>query len=127
MEDTVQSPSGETYFFDEFRQPPRRARLFASIAFAALLILGSVSYSFWWKAPAEFPVGTLLVLPSGTTLGQASELLLQKQMIRSPWWFKATSVLLGEERGLKAGKYYLEKPLSVFGVSFLLTKGNFHQ
>lgn len=111
----------EIVFSDQYRKRNRRPLLF--------LLLGALCLGFtfmcvlWWKAPELFPVNSSISIEKGMTLGQAAILLAERHVIRSPFWFKTWSIYWGGEKGLKAGQYYLDVPLSVSEVAKRLTGG----
>lgn len=92
---------------------------FGWIFFVALSIL----YVLWWRAPREFPAGMHITVERGTTLNETTVFLTGKDVIRSPFWFKAWSVILGGSRGVKAGTYYFSAPLSVIPLAWRMTRG----
>lgn len=92
-------------------------------ACAAGLFLLLILYAAWWKAPSTFPVGIVVSVRNGMTLNETATLLAELHVIRSPFWFKAWSVLLGGEGGLKAGSYYLSAPASVSQLAGQFTRG----
>lgn len=94
-----------------------------------LLLLGTgftmlmLFHVLWWRAPAAFPSGALVTIARGMTLGGAATLLYDKSVIRSSFWFKAWSVVLDGEDGVKAGTYSLTEPIAVFRVAWQFTRG----
>ncbi len=90
------------------------------IIFLAVLLVTHVSF---WRAPSDFPVGSSVSIAKGATISSASLLLAEKHIVRSPFWFKVWSVLLGEGTGVKAGEYNLSEALPVFSVAHNFTAG----
>lgn len=80
-------------------------------------------YALWWRAPSGFPSGTLVTIERGTTIGEAARLLYDAHVIRSRFWFKAWSVMLDGEGGVKTGTYSLTEPIAVFRVAWQFTRG----
>ena len=97
-----------------------RSFIFTSAVFVVLIV---VIYTLQWRAPQGFPSGIQITISEGMTLGEAAVLLAEKNVIRSPFWFNAWSVLLSGESGLKAGKYHLSAPISVPQMAVRLTRG----
>lgn len=102
------------------RRSPSRIILLTLGGGLALFLL---FYALWWRAPSEFPSGSLVTIERGATVGEAAQLLYDAHVIRSPFWFKAWSVLLDGEGGVKAGTYSLGEPISVFRVAWQFTRG----
>lgn len=109
-------------FYRRFRRRGVYKRL-ALIAGGTILVFTFMLYFVWWKAPPKFPVGVFVVVKEGMTINEVSKLLTEMQTVRSEFWFKAWSVLLGGNKGLKAGEYYLSAPLSVFELAQRFTRG----
>ena len=103
-------------------QTQSRFRLFLYFGGVFLVTL-SILHMLWWRAPREFPAEAQIGVPKGMTIGNVSKLLAEKDIVRSPFWFKAWSVLLGGKTGLKAGEYYFSEPISVAGLAWRLSRG----
>jgi len=103
-------------------QARSRARLFVYFGLVLLAML-SILYALWWRAPQDFPADAYITVERGMTLGGVSILLPEKNVIHSPFWFKAWGTLLGGNRGLKAGTYYFSAPLSVVRLAWRMTYG----
>lgn len=109
-------------FYDRFRQRRLLPRLLC-IGFGGILALTFVCYAVWWKAPPKFPAGVFVAVTEGMTVSEVSTLLADIQAVRSQFWFKTWSVLLGGNKGIRAGEYYFSAPLSVFELARRLTRG----
>ncbi len=113
--------------------PPALLRGYGRAVFIPRLIIPTVAavfvlvffsiHALWWRAPSRFPVGISVSIKEGMTLGEASLLLDRMEIVRSAFWFKIWSTLLGGDRGLKAGEYYLSVPASVFQLAKRFTQG----
>src|SRR3989338_9824420 len=75
--------------------------------------------------PFYYPAGTLITVPQGIGLYGLAELLEEKNVIRSPFWFRATAIILGGERDMKAGQYYLPYPQSIFALAWRISRGDY--
>lgn len=116
--------SRDTFFFDRYA----RTALSSWLAWlgGAVIVIVIVIVSFWffaWRAPARFPSDTYFAVQKGATLAETARRLAGRDFVRSRFWFKAWSVALGGQGGLKAGEYYFSAPLSVVGVARRLTSG----
>ncbi len=109
-------------FYERFRQRTFSVWKLVSVFTVLLCTLILVS-AFLWSAPKDFPVGVSVTVKQGMTAGQIALLLVEADAIRSPFWFKVWSVLLGGNTGIRAGEYYFSKPLSVIEMARRLTAG----
>lgn len=82
-----------------------------------------IFYAILWRAPSTFPIGTLVSAKQGTSISEVADLLFRKGAIRSPFWFKVWTTLLGGRAGLKAGDYYLSEPSSVISLASRFADG----
>ncbi len=113
---------------DTAKRPERAAVL---LPFGRLLKVGallslalfSFLYLAYWRAPVPFPTGTTLSIARGTTIRQASEIAYKIHAIRSQFWLKVWSVLLGGKSGVHEGDYFLKEPASVITLAYRLTAG----
>lgn len=120
------APPGPAFFYDRFRARPlsRTWLVSVSVIVIVIVIVITLLWLFFWRAPAGFPVGASIEVPKGAGLNGAAELLSERKVIRSPFWFKAASVLRNGERRVKAGVYSFSKPVSVFALAKELVRGN---
>ncbi len=88
-----------------------------------LLALFSFLYLAYWRAPVPFPTGATLSIAKGMTIQQTSELAYKLHAIRSPFWLKAWSVMLGGKSGVHEGDYFLKEPAAVITLAYRLTSG----
>ncbi len=91
-------------------QSPRKF-LFLGVTVFAVLLFFFVYLRI--SAPAEFPIDTVVTVEKGQTLGVWAETLSDMKAVKSPFVFKALTVLFGGGRGLTAGDYYLENKQNV--------------
>ncbi|MDO8424150.1 MAG: endolytic transglycosylase MltG [bacterium] len=73
--------------------------------------------------PAAFPSGSIVNVPEGSGLYSLSEKLEEEGVIRSPFWFRAAAIMLGGERDMKAGQYYLSRPQNPFVIAWRIFRG----
>lgn len=119
--DSLLSPN-DSGFYRHFRQRHFWRKGFAFLG-VAMVVLGFAVYTFGWRAPGNFPDGASVTVGQGMTLSEVATLLAKQNAIRSPFWFKVWSRLLGGSKGVKAGEYYLSVPISVFELANRLTAG----
>ncbi len=77
------------------------------------------------SAPRNFPTGEIVTVASGSGLYKVGQVLEQEHVIRSPFWFRAVSILLGGERRLQAGQYFLSKPEPVTLIAWRILHGRY--
>lgn len=75
--------------------------------------------------PLRYPTGEIVNVPEGLGLYQVGRLLEEERVIRSPFWFRAVAIILGGERRLQAGQYYLQRPQSVAVIAWRILHGNY--
>lgn len=98
---------------------PRDLRKFVwTLGFFIIFIIWTLT------APLSFPKGDIITVPEGSGLQSISKLLEEENIIRSPLWFRVSSILLGGERGMKAGEYYFSRPQSVLSVAWRIFRGD---
>src|SRR3989344_8439150 len=73
--------------------------------------------------PRAFPTGSIITISPGTGLYALSKDLEEENVIRSPFWFRTSAMILGGERDMKAGQYYLSHPQSPFVLAWRILHG----
>lgn len=88
-------------------------------------ILGLIFIALVWGVapPEDYPRGKIVNIPQGTGLYQAGVILEKENVIRSSFWFRTISIILGGERKLQAGQYYLSRPESVAVIAWRMLHG----
>ncbi|MFZ2484604.1 MAG: endolytic transglycosylase MltG [Minisyncoccia bacterium] len=93
-----------------------------------LFIAGAVLLSlfFWFTAPPfSFPTDSIVVVSEGTGLFELSEKLREERVVRSPFWFRVAAIVLGGERDMKAGEYYMSRPENTFVIAWRVLHGDY--
>ncbi len=75
--------------------------------------------------PFDFPSGSIINIAEGSGLQTLSIKLKEEHVIRSPFWFRVAAIILGGERDMKAGQYYLERPQSPFLIAWRILYGRY--
>jgi len=75
--------------------------------------------------PGDFPTGSMVMVAEGSGLLALSENLEEQNVVRSPFWFRAAAIILGGEREMKAGQYYMERPQSPFLIAWRIHRGHY--
>jgi UPF0755 protein len=104
----------------------RASRLFLSGTLVALVaVLAGAALLWWdWHAPYKrVPKEILVSIPKGMHAGQVMELLSREGMVRNRVSFKLAYGLFGHPRGLRAGTYKFDRPLSPIQVIEKLNRG----
>ncbi|MBI2476264.1 MAG: endolytic transglycosylase MltG [Candidatus Taylorbacteria bacterium] len=95
------------------------------LAVLSLIFLFAAFYVLYLKAPAQFPVRTITTIEQNAGLNAIAQNLLERKIIRSPFWFRVAVILTTGEKGIQAGDYLFEKPAGVLSVMWRLTHGRF--
>ncbi|MEQ1561173.1 MAG: endolytic transglycosylase MltG [Nitrospira sp.] len=103
--------------------PKKRKRLYAS---ASIFFFFSFLYIFFHAAPRDFPVGQVVTINIGESLQTITTALHEAHVIRSPFVFRTTVILLGGEKKVIAGDYMLDKREGSYDIAHRLVKGKFH-
>jgi UPF0755 protein len=101
-----------------WRDPPH-------FVLTASVILVLIAYLFFVRAPAGFPVGSIVSVPKGATLEETSDILRDTGVIRSPLALKGIVLLAGRERDVVAGDYFFSTRRNVFGVARRIVRGEY--
>lgn len=105
-----------------WREHSNRRTTFILLSASIVVLLG---YAFFIKAPADFPVGTLVEVQDGQTTEELSRALKEQHVIRSPLAFKALVMLLGTDRHVRAGDYLFKEPKNVLAIAQAMSRGAF--
>jgi UPF0755 protein len=91
-----------------------------------LLFLGLFFVISSWLVlpPLSFPVDSIITVTEGDGLYKLADSLKKDKVIRSPFWFRMVAVVLGGERDMKAGQYYLSHPQNVFMIAWRVFHGD---
>lgn len=103
----------------EFFQDKRNFLVTAVLALFFFLI-------FIFTPPWSFPSKSIITVSEGTGLSTLSMNLEEANVIRSPFWFRIFAIILGGERNMKAGQYYLSRPLNTFTIAWRIFHGHYN-
>lgn len=112
------------FHFDLRRLPEnqeRRSRLSFTIALIVLVLF----YTFVYSSPSAFPVGKIVTVEKGASLGEITELFEKNSVVRSALWLKIIIRVAGVQTGVYAGDYFFPKRKNILGVARMITTGNF--
>jgi UPF0755 protein len=92
-----------------------------------MFILGVFLVLLVWGVapPRDFPKGEMVNIPEGTGLYSVGEILREENVIRSPFWFRTISIILGGERRVQAGHYYMPHSQNVLMIAWRVFHGDY--
>ncbi|WP_082685386.1 endolytic transglycosylase MltG [Ferroacidibacillus organovorans] len=105
-------------------KPRLRRRGGVSLLVAFALFWGGFSSYQGIYLPGNVSKTTWINIPAGATSTQIADLLYQKEVIRSPFWFRAYLALSGQADRLQAGRYPFSPGQNVPSVVGELTRGS---
>jgi UPF0755 protein len=73
----------------------------------------------------DFPINSIYTVKKGTGLNSLAMDLKDKNIIKSPFYFKVFSVLFGGTKGIIAGDYVLDEPEGVISLAQRISHGDF--
>lgn len=88
------------------------------------IVLFVISF-FPTTPPFSFPSGSIVTIPEGVGLYLLAERLREEKVIRSPFWFRMVTIILGGERDMKAGQYLMSGPQNVFFIAWRVFHGDY--
>lgn len=83
-------------------------------------------FIFILTPPWSFPSKSITTVSPGTGLYTLSINLEEARVIRSPFWFRIFAIIMGGERNMKAGQYYLSRPLNSFTIAWRIFHGHYN-
>ncbi|MFO0718898.1 MAG: endolytic transglycosylase MltG [Candidatus Paceibacterota bacterium] len=100
-------------------------RIFSSILLSVVVIGTLCTHLFFWTAPFSFSSQSVFIIEKGTSISVVAKDLAEKNIIRSPLFFKIMVVLIGRGNGVKAGDYFFTKPQNIYEVASRLIKAEY--
>ena len=97
------------------------------IFYATILVVSlSLVYFFFFSAPSNFPVPSVIQIEPGMSLRSISSLLKKDQIIRSRIAFEYLAIFSGGEKRIVSADYLFDKKLPVWQVVLRIVKGEHH-
>lgn len=96
--------------------------IFSSLAVVVIFL---ITLSFILKVPTNFPPNSVYTVEKGWGLSTLAIDLKNKNIIKSPFWFKAFSVLFGGPKGIMAGDYVLTEEDGTISLAWRFSHGEF--
>jgi len=107
---------------DKWRVHTNRRSLIALVVGGVIAIYAYIALI---QPPGNFPIGELVLVPSGTSVSQIALELEAQGVIRSPLAFKALIMIFGDERNVRAGDYLFKEPKDIFAITRAMSTGAF--
>lgn len=95
------------------------------VAFLIIFFL-AVAYIYVHLPPSDFPKGEIVSVKAGESLQEITNTLYERNVIKFPFVFRTTVILLGGEKKVIAGDYLLDKVEGPADLAFRLIHGKFH-
>lgn len=89
----------------------------------AFLIIVVPTFLYFSTPPRDFPIGEIVKIKSGITLGQAAELLEEEAVIRSAKFMQILALTRDRKFTVVSGSYLFNDPVSVFNVLSRINRG----
>lgn len=80
-------------------------------------------YMYVIAPPRDFPIGVLVPVKEGATVMEIGEQLQMQGVIREAEAFRVAVILLGRDRGVRAGDYLFKEPKDVLAIARAITTG----
>lgn len=93
---------------------------------AFLVVVTMLATGVWcvlFRAPSNFPSGSVLVIAPGTSATRAAYAFEEQKVIDSPFLFRVLVRLLPNVHGVQSGTYQFEKPAGLLTVVWNVTHG----
>ena len=119
VEDVLVEEREETTEGRSQRSRKGRYVLFATAGCGLLLFFANLWYHNQLTPPVHFPVQHVIEIPQGTSVSGTAALLAEQAIIKNAFVFK----LVHGDRGVQAGRYYFESPLTIHEISHALENG----
>ncbi|MEX1027472.1 MAG: endolytic transglycosylase MltG [Candidatus Paceibacterota bacterium] len=76
--------------------------------------------------PPHFPEDEIISVEEGTGLRAIAADLHRQGVVRSPFVFRSIVTMIGGTRGIIAGDYFFEQPLSAYSIATRVTQGQYN-
>lgn len=103
--------------FVELRQ--RQNIILVTVSIIFLLLVYAVA------PPVNFPAGSIVTIEEGKGVSALGQDLKDYRLINSTFWFRVVAMVLGGERGMKAGQYYFAERESAIAVAWRILHADY--
>lgn len=83
-------------------------------------------YLYFHTPPKHFPLNEVITIEPGESLQDITNSLYESKVIKFPFIFRTTVIVLGGERKVIAGDYLMDKKVGPVDIAYRLIKGQFH-
>lgn len=111
-------------FIKKFKELPKKKR-YMYISGVVLFILFCFTL-YVHTPPRNFPFNDVVTVNPGESLQNITNNLYEANVIRFPFIFRSTVIILGGERKVIAGDYLLDEKVGPINIAYRLIKGDFH-
>ena len=102
----------------------RLKRIVSGFGLLCLCIAGGL-YFFYFRAPSDFPKGTIVTIKSGETVRGVAEAFESAHLVRSGLWLTNFVILVGNEARVTEGDYFFPETESVYSIAQRITHGTY--
>lgn len=99
----------------------RRSKFFLVLVIIGIILVAF--FAFFFTSPSLFPLGEIITVKKGSTLGEISAVLKGKGAIRSETAFQLCMSGIGGDKHVVAGDYLFKIPLGACSVASRIAKG----
>lgn len=108
-------------FLVSFNLESRSSKILLATALTVVFFV--TLFSFFLMPPIKFPKDKLITIKEGASLGQASFLLKEENLIRSRKLFEICAMIVGGDKRIIAGQYLFKDPTHACTIAFRITRG----
>lgn len=108
-------------FFEHGEQNSTKTKIIYFVGVVSALSI--IFFSFASLPPFSFPSDKVITIASGTSLSEVSEILNDKNMIRSRGVFEFCAKVVGGDKPILAGQYLFDEPISACRIAFRIAHG----
>ncbi len=99
----------------------RRSKIFLAMVLLGIFFVAGIALLF--TPPSLFPIGEIIVIGKGASLGDIALIFKEKRVIRSQMIFEFCVNGVGGDKHIMAGNYLFKTPLSACSVAFRISRG----
>jgi UPF0755 protein len=113
---------------DGLQQGFMRLSWYSRTLVSALLVLPIIAlgtYAFVVRPPINFPVGSVVHIPSGASFGEILDVLQEANVIRSPFALRLFVEFSRGDENIRAGDYFFHTPRNLFDVARRMLTGDY--
>lgn len=104
-----------------FGATTRRSKIFLIIIFMGIFFVAFLA--FFFTSPSVFPLGEIITVKKGASLGEVSAALKERKVIRSQTAFELCMNLIGGDKHVVAGDYIFKSSLGACSVASQIARG----